>query len=605
VTVIDVTADAEPELFLPTADLVFERCPDDSDIICIDGIYADDFEGIESLVQTCGPGTFTLETNDSGVLCLPPDIDFGFYEICFEAYDGCHTVSGSFFIDIIEKEDCDVCMYVRLDGGECIPVGVRKTVDLIMETDMYIGGFDILISFDASVLSFVDATIEGTEIDGWEYFEYRLNQANCGPNCPSGVVRFVGIADINNGANHPPPESRNPNGVVVEMEFQVANDQNLGDQFLPLRFVTYDCGDNAVSDTTGTELYVDLRIYGPEDYLLWDETDDVNYPESSRPFGMGTADECFGAGKVDPIRCIEFYNDGICILHPDSIDARGDINLNGVAYEVADAVVFSNYFIYGLSVFTVNVAGQIAATDVNADGVTLTVADLVLLIRVIIGDAVPVPKVTPHEQALVVEAEDENGALRVSSESSHDIGAALLVFDLAGDVRINDVSLANDAGDMELLWAVRNGKLRALLWNVGTEHIDAGHNELIEVSYNGGRLNLSEAQIADYQGQPYNCVFKGGSTVPGEFSLGQNYPNPFNPTTTIEFALPEAGEWKLSIFNIQGNLVNQYQGEATAGTHQVVWDGCGTNGAPVASGVYFYRLDAKDLTATRKMVLLK
>ncbi len=605
VTVINVTADAEPQLFLPTADLVFERCPGDSDIICIDGIYADDFEGIESLMQTCGPGTFTLETNDSGVLCLPADIDFGLHEFCFETYDGCHTVSGSFIVEIIEEEDCGVCMYVRLDAGECIPVGVRKKVDLIMETDMYLGGFDILLSFDASVLGFVGATIAGTEIDGWEYFEYRLNQAGCGPNCPSGVVRFVGIADINNGAQHPPPESRNPNGVVVEMEFQVVNDQNIGDQFLPLRFVNYDCGDNAVSDTTGTELYVDLRIYGPEGYLLWDETDDVNFPESSRPYGMGTPDECFGGGKVDPIRCIEFYNDGICILHPDSIDARGDVNLNGVAYEIADAVVFSNYFIYGLGVFTVNLAGQIAATDVNADGSTLTVADLVLLIRVIVGDAVPVPKVTPHEQALVVEAADQGPTLAVSAESSHDIGAALLVFDMSGDVSINGLRLAGDAAGMELLWGIQDGQLRALVWDLGTEHMFAGRNNLIEVDYEGGQLNLVEAQAADYQGRPYNCVFKGGSTVPDEFSLGQNYPNPFNPTTTIEFALPNAGEWHLSIFNIQGNLVNQFNGKASAGTHQVIWDGCSSSGASVASGVYFYRLDADDFSATKKMVLLK
>lgn len=605
VTIIEVTADAEPQLFLPTANLVFERCPDDSDIISIDGIYADDSEGIVSLVQTCGPGTFTLETNDSGVLHLPADIEFGLHEFCFEAYDGCHTVSGTFFVEIVEQEDCGVCMYVRLDGGECIPVGVRKTVDLIMETDLYIGGFDILMSFDASVLSFVGATIAGTEIDGWEYFEYRLNQAGCGPNCPSGVIRFVGIADINNGPSHPPSESRNPNGVVVEVEFQVANDQNLGDQFLPLRFVNYDCGDNAVSDTTGTELYVDLRIYGPEDYLLWDESDDVNFPESSRPYGMGTPDECFGGGKVDPIRCIEFYNGGICILHPDSIDARADINLNGVAYEIADAVVFSNYFIYGLGVFTVNLAGQIAASDVNADGATLTVADLVLLIRVIVGDAVPVPKVAPHDQALVLEAEDTGGAVTVSAESSHDIGAALLVFDLEGDVRINDLSLSNDAGNMELLWGIHEGRLRALIWNLGTGHMTPGHNQLLEVSYRGGRLNLVEAEVADYQGQPYNCVFKGGSSVPADFSLSQNYPNPFNPTTTIEFALPAAGDWKLSVFNIQGNLVNQFEGKGTAGTHQVTWDGCSAHGAPVASGVYFYRLDADDYSATKKMVLLK
>ena len=49
-----------------------------------------------------------------------------------------------------------------------------------------------------------------------------------------------------------------------------------------------------------------------------------------------------GDGKPKPIRCVDFTNGGIDIICADSIDARGDINLNGLAYEVADAVMFSN-----------------------------------------------------------------------------------------------------------------------------------------------------------------------------------------------------------------------------------------------------------------------
>jgi hypothetical protein len=57
-----------------------------------------------------------------------------------------------------------------------------------------------------------------------------------------------------------------------------------------------------------------------------------------------------------------------------------------IGYEIADAVLFSNYFIRGLPVFTINQAGQVAASDVNADGLVLTVADLVYLIRAVVGD---------------------------------------------------------------------------------------------------------------------------------------------------------------------------------------------------------------------------
>jgi len=102
--------------------------------------------------------------------------------------------------------------------------------------------------------------------------------------------------------------------------------------------------------------------------------------------------------------------------------------LNNIAYEIADAVVFTNYFIRGMRAFTINPAGQIAATDVNADGLTLTVSDLSLLIRVIVGDADPVPKVIPHAEAAQVFSSVENSTLRIGAETAHGIGAAYFVF---------------------------------------------------------------------------------------------------------------------------------------------------------------------------------
>ena len=96
------------------------------------------------------------------------------------------------------------------------------------------------------------------------------------------------------------------------------------------------------------------------------------------------------------MRCVEFHNGSICIIDSDSIDARGDLNLNGVANEVADAVLYTNYFLRGISVFTITVAAQRAASDVNNDGRTLTVGDLVYMLRILTGDAQPIPKLSPY-----------------------------------------------------------------------------------------------------------------------------------------------------------------------------------------------------------------
>ncbi|NUO79691.1 T9SS type A sorting domain-containing protein, partial [candidate division KSB1 bacterium] len=90
------------------------------------------------------------------------------------------------------------------------------------------------------------------------------------------------------------------------------------------------------------------------------------------------------------------------------------------------------------------------------------------------------------------------------------------------------------------------------------------------------------------------------------YELAQNYPNPFNPTTMIRFALPEAGEVSLSIYNMSGQLVKQLvAGEFAAGSHNVVWDATDARSVRVASGVYVYVLKAGNFTAQRRLVLLK
>ena len=97
-----------------------------------------------------------------------------------------------------------------------------------------------------------------------------------------------------------------------------------------------------------------------------------------------------------------------------------------------------------------------------------------------------------------------------------------------------------------------------------------------------------------------------GDILPKEFNLGQNYPNPFNSTTNIEFALPKRCEVNISVFNILGQKVNTIaNGEFEAGRYVADWDGTAENGVPVASGMYFYKIEADEFTTTKKLMLLK
>jgi hypothetical protein len=91
-------------------------------------------------------------------------------------------------------------------------------------------------------------------------------------------------------------------------------------------------------------------------------------------------------------------------------------------------------------------------------------------------------------------------------------------------------------------------------------------------------------------------------------SLDDNYPNPFNPTTTIKYSIAERGQVSLKIYNAAGQLVRTLIDEEQApvqGGFSKVWNGMNEQGQPVASGVYFYQLTAKNFSQTKKMVLLK
>jgi len=106
--------------------------------------------------------------------------------------------------------------------------------------------------------------------------------------------------------------------------------------------------------------------------------------------------------------------------------------------------------------------------------------------------------------------------------------------------------------------------------------------------------------------RPEDVTGEDVSKTPAATYLAQNFPNPFNPITKVVFGLREAARISLRIYDASGCLVRVLaEGSRPAGKYEATWDGKDVNGSAVASGVYFYRLDAGSFTQTRKMVLLK
>jgi hypothetical protein len=425
---------------------------------------------------------------------------------------------------------------------------------------------------------------------------------------------------------------------LFSLDFFVSNDYTLECSFVPIYFYWTDCGDNSIAfhnttmaDPLCIKQAVSNMIYSPvgepdvpynvndpeaggfvtlyDPYAIFEGDDTWMYgPAFDMDDGSGHNYEApgfpsiygapwlpcnpmgFGDPRMDlceqqfpgdedpkwPLRFIDFFNGGIKIVCSDDIDARGDINLNGIFNEIADAVVFTNYFIFGMDAFTINVEGQKAATDVNADGIPLSVADLVYLIRVITGDVLPIPKLNPN----AVEAHFGQSDMLITSDV--ELGAALFV--LEGMV---DVSLAQDASHMQIKSSVVNGNTNVLVYS-----FDKG------ASCSGNILNtegkILSVEAADYNGSAYKTI-----ALPTTFSVS-NYPNPFNPVANIQMALPVASNWNLVIYNVAGQKVAEFSGYAEAGINTVVWDASSS-----ASGIYFYKVTTDEGSVTKKMVLLK
>jgi hypothetical protein len=271
--------------------------------------------------------------------------------------------------------------------------------------------------------------------------------------------------------------------------------------------------------------------------------------------------------------------------------------MNGIPYEIADAVMFTNYFISGLSAFIdctgltgdewkacrLHQEGAIAASDANRDGVSLSVSDLVYIIRVVVGDAQPYSKEMPMA-TVPVDYSIENGVITVSGDV--EMGGAALV------VRGQVTPLLLAEG-MEMTYAFDGGVTRIVV----TPPLEASSLHTFRGSFLSGITSeLVSLELATAEGA--TVVAKN---TPNHYSLSQNYPNPFNPSTKINVALKQAGDYSLTIYNVQGQVVEVISGSVAGPERlEIIWDASG-----FASGVYLYRLDAGQFTQTKKMLLLK
>ncbi len=497
----------------------------------------------------------------------------------FKATDACGNEAQCVRIVTVLRPDCPFSL-VAGDGGGVIDAlsGQSLTVPIrVDEVASEISSFELAVRYDREAATVLGVE-RGAALTGWEHFSYRLETALDG----AGVIRLTGIADLNNGSSHPPVTAFMPLGAIANVRLAISADPAYANRAITLTPCLDGCSDNTVVSRDGEMTFV--------------------MAESN----IETCEPTLSGAVLTGVR---FEGVQLNVRRPQRM--IGDLNLNGSAYEVGDVVLLTNYLVHGMAALADEATlreAQFSASDVNDDGIRMTVADLRYLLRVVTGDAQPLvsgAKLSPFAAEGRAQFSVEHGLLTVATDASVDLGGALFVFRTRG-LSLGAI-LPNDAASgLTFRSHATDGEVRVLAAPTeGLGTIAAGQRTLFTAPVSGsGSIDLVEVQLSDAQGALLSTA-SHKAVVPADYALEQNYPNPFNAGTVIAFALKEASDWSLTIYNVMGQVTRNYTGHSEAGRIMVAWDGADQNGATVASGVYFYRLETAQWSATKKMILVK
>ena len=468
-----------------------------------------DLDNPLTITQTSGPGAYTP------LVVGPGGNASGFWSWAAPA-------AGDYVVNFVISDGiCDVPLEVLLHvtSSGSLVIGCESGypgADIELPVKMFnggfsVGGFDILIDYDPTVLDLLGIDFTMRDDMGREY-----NNVNMGAEGP-GTVRVVYIADVNNGVFHAPIAIfGGGDATIFYLHFHVGNGVLFGTH-VDVNFLVNDFRDNTISDSSG--------------YIFF-------HPPLTN-------------GCVDIVNPREF---------------KGDPNMNCLFYEIADVVLVAQRLIYGYEVwsdddlmpnsdncnrhFIGNDPLQEASADLNGNGF-VDVADLVRFINIINGYIMP-PKLDPTAG----DAEVYLNGNSVMINSGLEVGAVLVKFNgqIGTPIANNGMSVLSQNGSV-------------LVYSLAGNRISAGSHELFTIN---GNATIAEVSVSDAYGRLMNV--SKVAPIPTSYAVAQNYPNPFNAKTEIKFDLPTAGDVTINIYNVTGQLVQTISNRYEAGYQSVTWD---------------------------------
>lgn len=426
------------------------------------------------------------------------------------------------------------------------------------------GGFNVCLAYYGNALNVIDVTPIDfrEEYFYWEYFSYEVLETNyIVDNNPISLLRIKGIANYNDIML---------GQYLANIKLLITNDPKFECEFLPISFFWESCKDNII---TFRDNYIIVSDYVFTPNHTEESTDSTTgYPTYTGVQGIASCDDTenyiyshrlnFGSGGID-ISCL------------DPVPRRGDINLNGVPYEIADAVLLTNFFIKGIIVFDINPNAQLDQSDINADGYKATIADLVYLYRIIFGEVYSFPKLAPFHTQI----SHNNGIVNVKDE----MAAAFII--AQGNAH---PELLAENMTLEFKYDEINDNTRILIYSATPDQSFKDDFLMLENEIESIELATKEGALVTFD------------FLPTQIILHQNHPNPFNPTTIISFDLPQESKATITIYNITGQKLTEITRSFSAGINSFEWDG-----SDYASGIYYYKIETEGFAQTKKMMLIK
>ncbi len=491
------------------------------------------------------PPEASFDENSGMFVWTPQLADTGLWSATFQATDlSGGDCLGETHIRVIPPSTFSLSL-----GMEEAFLGGMVSVPINLVNSDPVAGMELLLQFDPTVFTFLGISRQGARTEKWEYFVHKQKTWGLYQQ-----IKIVGIADLINQVGTLPlfPDS----GAIAYLSFRVTTDPYLNGFLIPLEFFSFDFTDNTFSTHRG---------------------------------------------EFIPQESINLTNGGVLLDAGNTL--LGDINLNGLPFEVGDAVKLAAY----LSGLTTLTPQQMINSDVNQDGWMATISDLVFLIRHIVEqESVPPEDGVASGEVAVVKITEEDFQTSVWLESDRPIGGVLAIFS-GQEVRVENVKLSPEAKDLDLYTFRIGDEFRVLIISQKSKPLPEDEDYLF--TFDGEGFDTVRIILSDQEGELLTVKQEHKrNSLPTKYTLYQNYPNPFNPSTSIRYLVGGDGPAKVSlrIYNVAGQLVRTLiDEEKFPGEYEKIWNGKDENNEDVASGVYFYKLNVSDYVETKKMVLLK